>query len=146
MSARASTALADAKKYADALERAIAPAAARARDALERAIEDEDAWRELLAQLDALDARDDPAGAFDALVDLGGDVKVRARVPSARGVFVDVGLGFLVEMTRAEARARAERAFADAEGERASREDALRRAEARVREFESGIRALIGLG
>ena len=65
--------------------------ATRAR-ALEDAREDREAWEALEAKLSRL-REDGDGGGFDALVDVGGEIRARARAHDARTVFVDVGTG-----------------------------------------------------
>ena len=124
----------------------LVPSRDERRRAHERALEDVEQWCEFAKQLETLMQRDDPEGAFEALVDLGGEVKARARVPSAETVFVDVGLGFMAEMTLEEATRMATDAKATCETEARACLEALEKAERACAEFESRLRQLMGLG
>ena len=72
--------------------RGAARGARDARRALEDAREDREQWDALEAKLERL-REDGDGGGFDALVDVGGEIRARARARDARAVFVDVGSG-----------------------------------------------------
>ena len=95
-------------------------------------------WDALEAKLERL-REDGDGGGFDALVDVGGEIRARARARDARAVFVDVGLGFMAEMTVEEGLGRARDARRDA----AAREDdasrALRDVETSLAEIERRV-------
>ena len=89
--------------------------------------------------------RPDDGGGFDALVDVGGEIRARARAHDARTVFVDVGLGFMAEMTVDEGLGRARDARRDAATREVEAANALREVETSLAEIERGIRELLEL-
>ena len=135
--AMASRARADAARAARERAALLAARATRGR-ALEDAREDREQWDALEAKLERL-REDGDGGGFDALVDVGGEIRARARARDARAVFVDVGLGFMAEMTVEEGLGRARDARRDA----AAREDdasrALRDVETSLAEIERRV-------
>ena len=79
----------DIPKLTHFLQHTLFPERARRVDAAADAREDVSQWRELLQHLDALATRVDASSApeacgFDALVDIGGEIRANARVRDAR--------------------------------------------------------------
>ena len=111
-------------RAAVARETLVPERATRAR-ALEDAREDREAWEALEAKLSRL-REDGDGGGFDALVDVGGEIRALARAHDARTVFVDVGLGFMAEMTVDEGLGRARDARRDAATREVEAANALR--------------------
>ena len=125
------------------LQHTLRPERARRVDAAADARDDVAQWRELAQHLDALATRATPDDAgFDALVDLGGDVRANARVRDARTVFVDVGLGFKAEMSLEEGLACAARRLRDAERAETERREAVVDIERSIKTMERGIAEL----
>ena len=112
--------------------------------ALEDAREDREAWEARETKLSRL-REDGDGGGFDALVDVGGEIRARARAHDARTVFVDVGLGFMAEMTVDEGLGRARDARRDAATREVEAANALREVETSLAEIERGIRELLEL-
>jgi len=137
------TADALARRAATTLRTRLEPAARLARSVADEAKEDVDAWEELLEKLETIGTGG--GDGFDALVDVGGEIRARARVRDASRVYVDVGLGFKAEMTVEEARACASRQCAEAKRELATKErEAVEAAEA-AEEVRSALRAMLGM-
>jgi len=130
-------------RAAVARETLVPERATRAR-ALEDAREDREAWEALEAKLSRV-REDGDGGGFDALVDVGGEIRARARAHDARTVFVDVGLGFMAEMTVDEGLGRARDARRDAATREVEAANALREVETSLAEIERGIRELLEL-
>ena len=138
----------DIPKLTHFLQHTLFPERARRVDAASDAREDVSQWRELLQHLDALATRVDASSApeacgFDALVDIGGEIRANARVRDARRVFVDVGLGFKAELTLEEAKAVAARRLRDAERAETERREACVDIERSIKTMERGILQLV---
>ena len=132
-----------ARRAATTLRTRLEPTARLARQVADEAKEDVDAWDELLEKLETIGTGG--GDGFDALVDVGGEIRARARVRDASKVYVDVGLGFKAEMTVEEARTCARRRREEAKRDFSTKErEAVEAAEV-ADEVRSALRAMLGM-